>query len=279
MTATNNHPIAIANEAGVEIIPTEGSNSNSNVDEAADSPNVNFNVVDVVPPAPAKSKSKSWPTKEVFTVIGALCVVGGGSYLLAESHATASNKMMNFGSSQEQMQQTAKKGRYKFERFGGDNVLCADSQRRLHPFISYDGVSSSERCGEKCSKCPGKKQGGLVFRGFNYLLYDYRPDTRCDCLVDQPGGMGFDETLCKDEGATSANPSWQGSGEIEKAAEKRCKSGSCPECWRVSSPSSSKGRKSKAPKSSKRPVRKLGQKNDSLLSNVERKIDSQTIGE
>eukprot|EP00985_Skeletonema_marinoi_P032246 scaffold39082_cov150-Skeletonema_marinoi.AAC.3 len=71
MTATNNHPIAIANEAGIEIIPTEG--SNVDVDVAADSPNVNFNVVDVVPPAPAKSKS--WPTKEIFTVVGALCVV------------------------------------------------------------------------------------------------------------------------------------------------------------------------------------------------------------
>jgi hypothetical protein len=82
-------------------------------------------------------------------------------------------------------------------------------------------------------------------------------------------GISFDDTLC--EGATYAYDVNGGSGEIVNTQPS--KQGA--ECWKVSSPSSSKGRKPKAPKSSKRPVRKLGQKNDSLLSNVERKTDSQ----
>eukprot|EP00985_Skeletonema_marinoi_P032247 scaffold39082_cov150-Skeletonema_marinoi.AAC.4 len=195
--------------------------------------------------------------------------------------------MRNFGSSQQHMQQTAKKGGYKFERFG-DTKVCADSCGIIYPYIEYLGLSSSEECGKKCSKCPGKLQGGLLLRGFNYLNLDTVPEfSYCQCLVDFDFGISFDETVCEDEGAADADPLLEGSGEIVNTAVAACAMPgpgpgsptkiSCPECWKVSSPSSSKGRKSNAPKSSKRPVRKLGQnKNDSLLSNVERKTDSQT---
>eukprot|EP00577_Skeletonema_sp_RCC1716_P026190 CAMPEP_0113402052 /NCGR_PEP_ID=MMETSP0013_2-20120614/17044_1 /TAXON_ID=2843 ORGANISM="Skeletonema costatum, Strain 1716" /NCGR_SAMPLE_ID=MMETSP0013_2 /ASSEMBLY_ACC=CAM_ASM_000158 /LENGTH=169 /DNA_ID=CAMNT_0000287349 /DNA_START=397 /DNA_END=906 /DNA_ORIENTATION=- /assembly_acc=CAM_ASM_000158 len=151
-------------------------------------------------------------------------------------------------------------------RRSGDNVECRDSQSRFYPFIGYNGVSSAEECGVMCSNCPGNNQGGLVLRGFEYL----GSGNECYCLVDF--GISFDETLC--EGADFAADDFdEGSGEIVNTT---------PfggyDCWKVSSPSSSKARKSsKAPKSSKRPVRKLGQKNDNLLSNVERKTDSQTI--
>jgi hypothetical protein len=168
---------------------------------------------------------------------------------------------------QDDEQQTAKKGGYKFEQFG-DNALCFDSQIRFYSFIRYGSVSSAEECGDMCSKCPGNDQGGLVLRGFNY-----RSSNFCDCLVDFVS-ISFDETLCEDEGATFADDANGGSGEIVNTSPPK----GGDECWKVSSPSSSKARKSsKAPKSSKRPVRKLGQKNDSLLSNVERKTDSQTI--
>eukprot|EP00577_Skeletonema_sp_RCC1716_P023053 CAMPEP_0113418572 /NCGR_PEP_ID=MMETSP0013_2-20120614/26283_1 /TAXON_ID=2843 ORGANISM="Skeletonema costatum, Strain 1716" /NCGR_SAMPLE_ID=MMETSP0013_2 /ASSEMBLY_ACC=CAM_ASM_000158 /LENGTH=137 /DNA_ID=CAMNT_0000305827 /DNA_START=107 /DNA_END=520 /DNA_ORIENTATION=+ /assembly_acc=CAM_ASM_000158 len=129
-----------------------------------------------------------------------------------------------------------------------------------------DGVSSAEDCGVMCSNCPGNNQDGLVLRGFQY----FGPGNVCDCLVDF--GISFEKELC--EGAAgAADDEYEGSGEIVNTLP-------LPgvQCWKVSSPSSSKARKSsKAPKSSKRPVRKLGQKNDNLLSNVERKTDSQTI--
>jgi hypothetical protein len=249
-TTTNNH--LVADEAGVEIIPdttvTATEESNVLVDAAA-------------PPKP------KWMTKEVFlAVIGALCVTGGGAYFITGS--PTSSKTTNFSSSN-QMQQTAKKGRYKFELFSLDDVFCADSQGTLYPFIGYEGVNSAEECGDMCSKCPGNDQGGLVLRGFEYFQGKF-----CACLVDFVS-IGIDVTLCAGEDATFANDGVEGSGEIVNTQPS--KQGA--ECWKVSSPSSSKGRKSKAPKSSKRPVRKLGQKNDSLLSNVERKTDSQSISE
>ena len=145
--------------------------------------------------------------------------------------------------------------------------MCNDSQSERYPFIGYvgDGVSSAEDCGVMCSMCPGNNQGGLVLRGFEY----FGPFNVCTCLVDF--GISFDKTLCA--GAIFAYDAFLGSGEIVNTVPS-----SGNECWKVSSPSSSKARKSsKAPKSSKRPVRKLGQKNDNLLSNVERKTDSQTI--
>ena len=161
------------------------------------------------------------------------------------------------------MQQTAIEATL-FELFGVD-VECRDSQSEIYSFIAYDGVSSAEECGVMCSMCPGNNQDGLVLRGFNYL----GQSSNCVCLVDF--GNSFDETLC--EGAIFAYDAFLGSGEIVNTVPS-----SGNECWKVSSPSSSKARKSsKAPKSSKRPVRKLGQKNDNLLSNVERKTDSQTI--
>eukprot|EP00985_Skeletonema_marinoi_P019484 scaffold11183_cov161-Skeletonema_marinoi.AAC.1 len=175
------------------------------------------------------------------------------------------------------MQQTAIEATL-FEPFGVD-VACQDSQSNYYPYIRYASVSSAEECGNMCSMCPGNDQGGLVLRGFIY--YGQFNDCKfgdcdeqfndCVCVVDF--GISFDETLC--EGADfAADVLYEGSGEIVNTVR------SCPgfECWKVSSPSSSKARKSsKAPKSSKRPVRKLGQKNDNLLSNVERKTDSQTI--
>mmetsp|Transcript_34811 Transcript_34811/g.52153 ORF Transcript_34811/g.52153 Transcript_34811/m.52153 type:complete len:171 (+) Transcript_34811:286-798(+) len=170
--------------------------------------------------------------------------------------------MTNFSSSN-QMQQAAEEVGYNFEQFGDDNGFCADSQGRLYPYIQYGSVISAEECGKMCSKCPGNDQGGgLVLRGFNY---NPGKGNACVCLMDFQG-QGI---MC--EGATGANFVNGGSGEIVNTSPAPSN-----QCWKVSSPSSSKG--SKSPKSSKRPVRKLGQKNDSL-SNVERKTDSQTISQ
>ena len=243
MTTTNNH--LVADEAGVEIIPdttvTATEESNVIVDAAA---------------APPKPK---WTTKGVSIAgIGALCVIAVGYSTKYTGSPTSSSQ-------QQQMQQTAIEATL-FEQLGGVDVECQDSQSNYYPFIGYGGVSSAEECGVMCSMCPGNNQDGLVLRGFNYL----GQSNNCVCLVDF--GNSFDETLC--EGAIFAYDAFLGSGEIVNTVP------SYPgiECWKVSSPSSSKARKSsKAPKSSKRPVRKLGQKNDSLLSNVERKTDSQTI--
>uniref|UniRef100_A0A7S2KVW0 Uncharacterized protein n=1 Tax=Skeletonema marinoi TaxID=267567 RepID=A0A7S2KVW0_9STRA len=246
-TTTNNH--LVADEAGVEIIP------DTTVTATEES---NVLVVDAAAPP------KSWMTKELFIGIGALmCVTVGVVYFLAGS--PTSSKMTNFSSSN-QMQQTAKKGRYKFKQFG-DNDLCLDSQIRVYSFIRYGSVSSAEDCGVMCSNCPGNDQDGLVLRGFIY----YGPQFNlCDCLVDV--GISFEKELC--EGATGAIDTLLGSGEIVNTQPQLG-----VQCWKVSSPSSSKARKSsKAPKSSKRRVRKLGQKNDSL-SNVKRKTNSQTISE
>ena len=234
-----------ANEAGVEmIIPdtTVTATEESNVLAAA-----------AAPPKP------KWTTKEVSIAgIGALCVIAVGYSTKYTGSPTSSSQ-------QQQMQQTAIEATL-FEQLGGDNVECNDSQSNYYPYIVYVGVSSAEECGVMCSNCPGNDQGGLVLRGFKYL----GQFNECYCLVDF--GISFDKTLCA--GAIFAYDALLGSGEIVNTVP------SYPgiECWKVSSPSSSKARKSsKAPKSSKRPVRKLGQKNDNLLSNVERKTDSQTI--
>ena len=173
------------------------------------------------------------------------------------------------------MQQTAIEATL-FELFGVD-VECQDSQSNYYPFIRYASVSSAEECGNMCSMCPGNDQGGLVLRGFIY--YGQFNDCKfgdcdeqfndCVCVVDF--GNSFDKTVCA--GAADSYDVYEGSGEIVNTVPEPG-----VQCWKVSSPSSSKARKSsKAPKSSKRPVRKLGQKNDNLLSNVERKTDSQTI--
>ena len=230
MTTTNNH--LVADEAGVEIIPdtTVTATEESNV------------LVDAAAPPKAK-----WMTKGVVIagIGGLLCVTGGGLYFLTGS--PTSSKMTNFSSSN-QMQQAAKKGRYKFKQFG-DDAYCADSQSRRYPFISYvsDGVSSAEECGDICSKCPGNDQKDLVLRGFEYNPYV------CACLVDF--GISFDVTLCA--GADGADPTYEGSGVIVNTRPEP-KGGIG--CWKVSLKGSN-GRKSK---SSKGPVRKLGQKNDSL---------------
>eukprot|EP00577_Skeletonema_sp_RCC1716_P017978 CAMPEP_0113418646 /NCGR_PEP_ID=MMETSP0013_2-20120614/26326_1 /TAXON_ID=2843 ORGANISM="Skeletonema costatum, Strain 1716" /NCGR_SAMPLE_ID=MMETSP0013_2 /ASSEMBLY_ACC=CAM_ASM_000158 /LENGTH=246 /DNA_ID=CAMNT_0000305913 /DNA_START=81 /DNA_END=821 /DNA_ORIENTATION=- /assembly_acc=CAM_ASM_000158 len=245
MTSTNDFNTPDANEAGVEMI----------IPDTAVTATEESNVLDAAA-APPKPK---WTTKGVSIAgIGALCVMGGVVYFLAGSPTSSSQ--------QQQMQQTAIEA--TLEQFGGDNVQCRDSQSPisvLYPYIGYVSVSSAEECGDKCSMCPGNDQGGLVLRGFNYD----RAGT-CYCLVDFDSN-GFEKTVCA--GADFASDTNKGSGEIVNTSPRPG-----VQCWKVSSPSSSKARKSsKAPKSSKRPVRKLGQKNDNLLSNVERKTDSQTI--
>ena len=277
MMANINHPAVADDEAGVEIIPTTAAankeSSNALVDAAA----------------PPKSKAKSWMTKKVFIGIGALCVTGGGVYFFAGSGSPTSSKTTSFSSSN-QMEQAAKakEDGYNYGLFG-EGGFCANSEGEMYPVVIYFGGSSLDECKEKCSECPGNCENGLglVLRGIDYL-----GPSNCRCLVDF--GIGFDETVCEGAGyaddGTSADGlgrgTFVGSGDIamlDTVGPPGGRGAARNQCWKVSSKGSKvKSRNcdgtkaSRKPKSSKRPVRKLGQ--DSL-NNMEGKTDSQTVSE